>query len=1342
MFKKSEANIQNILSILEGHSRFIDRVTGTTVDPKLEEYILNEDGVLNNNLHYLQNTQQEGKPNADATTEGQSVMIIGFLYCYLGTGDVHYLEKAEWLWDAYAEWWYRHQPVPDTPQRWVCNWIINGKEPVLANYPIDPIDPSHGGFKGVELNWVNGRSQVAHNAPYWGQYLDVATYAFDGALSYDSIKASVKALKPNGTTDWDKEGVQYDVDWLILWTGDKVNWDGDVLSSNHTEAEKGTVQLQDTTVQGIHKFNFATRNPVEHGGYIIDRNEPFHNRPLHTPLGEIVNNMGNAADGEVWFLDACYLMWQVTGREKYKKALDCVHFTANEYTFIDSSNKFFRRDPVANTPFTEGISYDYTYPSTEISYIRDSEGYIEATPEIATKMSLEQKSVVFRADNGSSVRTTFGGVDSGGNPIQAEIKIGVSPLKTGEGLDYSAALPSKLSGEIEAVEIPLTHFVRSTKDNGDKYLLASESATTDYGGCTATLMYRTDIEGPTLGSGARTANTIKADFVEGDGGLIIGFWLTEEELANPRLFTYRSDAEMTLEIRDSALWEWDWLLPSTKGVWTTIKLDRKKLRLKAYQGNHLDAVEFPTNAVYVSLKQVEIVATGSKDCFLEYYCINELPPKFNSDDAYVTRYTVTLYSDFDLPYVAKIGNCDVAEPREDSLMYCPGLIPFSNIYTVDSNEIGPWHGLPYPGYQAPSMYCLGIGEDQEIRLKNSIDFMYDSQQWYYETFGVLGPGASAFIWDRWDAIEYGDPNTWTNYHWVEGKAWSGYQPRAMSWMCRTWQQLVDNGEEVPEKLKAYCVNWITYLWEFSQLPENTGNWMPYDYPREGAPVPEDDFNASAAGLYLSGCCQVAMAGSDLPFLDELIETILKDVERNYMLLPKYPEHIMNGSFTDWYGGHYYYGFHGSEIIKGIGCYLMLKSHVRGQPTNYVGSTPIERVKVRPMHKKPIRPAGEEAPKNKTLVISYVGITKTGVIIKYDLPKGVTGKDLTVDGVPMVPDVPGTLVFDLDTKAFPVVVIELQGSDGNRYLGAWQFSAKKDVQLYNPVIELEEGVLRGDTIVLVPSITEGAIIDTVVIDGVVIVPNDKGEYVVPVDKTDIKKLPPLVIEITDTDGMVHETEYEFTGDEKDIIEANWVTKDGVESLVGLIPKVPEVDITSGKIIVDGVSTPVNVGIVDSTDVLSDFKELVHTPIGRYPAGTEIVIEYKDTAGKKYNKVIIVDEMGVMGEDAPLEVLRELDYYFYVNNPRSYAVLKLGGVPMPLGDNGTIRIVDGSKVYTVIDDTPVDDMPVDEPMGGIYARIDIGDDATARRLSTGFYMTFTLRDGTVITKYGADGIEEFN
>ncbi|MGP5481319.1 hypothetical protein, partial [Pseudomonas helleri] len=87
--------------------------------------------------------------------------------------------------------------------------------------------------------------------------------------------------------------------------------------------------------------------------------------------------------------------------------------------------------------------------------------------------------------------------------------------------------------------------------------------------------------------------------------------------------------------------------------------------------------------------------------------------------------------------------------------YCPGVIPFSNIYAEGTDQIGAWHGMPYPGYQYPFIYCVDPLDEYGPKLNQMVEFLYDSQQWYAQKFGQLGPGASAYVWNRWDNYKYG-----------------------------------------------------------------------------------------------------------------------------------------------------------------------------------------------------------------------------------------------------------------------------------------------------------------------------------------------------------------------------------------------------------------------------------------------------------------------------------------------------------------------------------------------------------------------------------------------------------
>ena len=65
-----------ILSMIEGLHFFLKNNTGTTNDPTQDHYVLNEEGMLSNNRHFISDSAMQGQPNGDATNEGQSLLLI------------------------------------------------------------------------------------------------------------------------------------------------------------------------------------------------------------------------------------------------------------------------------------------------------------------------------------------------------------------------------------------------------------------------------------------------------------------------------------------------------------------------------------------------------------------------------------------------------------------------------------------------------------------------------------------------------------------------------------------------------------------------------------------------------------------------------------------------------------------------------------------------------------------------------------------------------------------------------------------------------------------------------------------------------------------------------------------------------------------------------------------------------------------------------------------------------------------------------------------------------------------------------------------------------------------
>lgn len=957
----------DIMSMLHGHKLFLDRNTGLTNNAEKDHYVFNPEMVLSNNRHFIARAQMEAQPNGDATTEGQSLQILGFAYAYLATGLKEYYDSAKECFDAYIDHFYNSagdNPIPSDPQRYICNWIINGKEPILANWPLSTDGyPTHGGFQGEKLDFVNGLAQIPHGEPLWGEYLDKFTFAFDGNLGWNSIVATVYALQDDGeTTDWNNKGVQYDCDWVICYTGQKISGDGFdgididgshrtgsgwVISDGHPDSEKGMVKLVDTNVQGSHKACWCNRQPVEHGGYLMERNKPWHNRPMNVPVSGVLN-YGNASDAEQWFLDAAYVMYKITpqgaDKDRYKLVWECAQITVDEYGRIDSNDYFFRREVGALSPFTDGISYDYTYPSNStVTYGRDSSGYIDIHVERpgggGAQHTLEQQAVWFDVNNQSNILTTISGFDIYEGQLEGSVKIKVADsrqVSEDHWETWQAKLPYSPGWIPYGIETRMVDFYQLVDGDGNEFIMADKRMFSDYGSCKTEMQYDESVYD------GRRAMVAKSTMPANNDGLVIGFWLTEEETVQPTSICVKTNTKFRASVEDDKGWVWGWDIPNTSEAWINASLDWTKITLNNYQANE----QKPENAVgwvaptrptsWSGPKTVgQMSLSKSIDetplAYCEWYCVNAIPKTYNySNNRVVMVYSLTVTGDNEFSY--KLGDCRVTASPDGGLKYTPGTIPFSNIYNAESSsgQFDGWHGMPYPGYQHPLIWIDNPGDVSGTKLRNMAEFLYDSQQWFYLNYGELGPGASAYIWDRWDNYKYGTPNTFTMYHWGDGHAWAGYQPRAYFSAARAWYELTIKGYQVPEKLSTYVENWTSFLYK---KMVNNGGVSPTDFTVDGKVVCDpDDFTGHMCALWLAGSCISYLAGSKVHGIESLIEMLVNELSHNY-IITGIPGHVMDGSWSPGTrtstgsgpeNNGMFFGFWSGEILRALSLYSIYK----------------------------------------------------------------------------------------------------------------------------------------------------------------------------------------------------------------------------------------------------------------------------------------------------------------------------------------------------------------------------------------------------------------------------------
>ncbi|MBQ0533483.1 hypothetical protein CHI95_00190 [Providencia rettgeri] len=907
-------NLMSVYSLLFGHQAFLNKNTGLTIDRDKQHYVFNPDGVLSNNRHTIGYTRLESQPNGDATTEGQSLQILGYLYVYSATKDKYWLDKAIWCFDAYIDHFYQGQEIPDPPHdRWLCQWIINGKEPTLANWPINFDAPTHSGFTTTEINFTNGVCQIPHGAPLWGEYLDVVTQAYRGELSYPNMNARVVGYAEDGTIDWDSSGESVALDWLVDLLGRKINSNGDVLEEKAKEP-KGYVKMQ-SPINGTWKLCHANIQPVEHGGYLMGRNTAWHNRPLNVPVVD-PENYGNAADAEEWFCEASYMLWKITGERKYwlvwrNTALMCLR-----YADIDSGDKFFRQSTLDKNPFTDGISYEYHYPKEpSVLLDRDSRGYIRIKTDGATAVTLEQQSISKKIDKNSKITVNVGGLDASRKPLQVKVDMVIVSQKGMEiGSMWALSLPdTPMDGSIAKHEFNVGSLIQRNQEI--EYLTVNDVGISAWG--------KTDVSYFLDSHIIDERSSVVQRLIMGEGaGASLGFWSTTTGDALPRSFTYKSAKHpWDITIADANNWRWYWVLPATNNRWSTISLTPESLVLSYYQPDHTDEEIRP---VEPTLKAVTSVNIGVNDfqndnvSELVWYCFNEMPAGFDDINGWTYKFSVTLSGPDG--FEGFVGDCDISYNDLNRLAYTPGVIPFSNNSTKDISQFDAWRGLPYPGYQHPFIY---VHEDNaEKHLENMCQFLLDSQKAYKAKFNLTGPGAAAYVWNRWDNLDYGDADTFIFKHWGDD-AWSGYQPRAFASAARAWNELINANKPVPATLIQYVENWIPFLINFF---DKVGGF-PCEFPAESTPVEEKDFVGHMSGLWLCGLCFAAMSGYQHEKLDWLIEQAVTEIMDNYKVVSAVSP--MNGCWSpavrpDSDNGMFY-GFWSGEILRGLGTYILYKN---------------------------------------------------------------------------------------------------------------------------------------------------------------------------------------------------------------------------------------------------------------------------------------------------------------------------------------------------------------------------------------------------------------------------------
>ncbi|MFP3798427.1 hypothetical protein [Paraburkholderia sp. SIMBA_027] len=894
---------QNVTSILYGLDNFLTRHTGDVDDAGTDvsnKFIINTDGVLANNLHF-EGGPQDYTPTQCATTEGQSLLILGYYHAYKGSGDPQFLAKAEYYFNAYAKYFYGGVAVPNPPDIYRANWMANGKNPFEVYGPSSGnapgVDNSESpGFYGQPVTFVNGVGQIPTGVPNSGERLVKVYEVFEGNYAYESVRAGPE-----------HGGTSLPFASFVATNG---TWDSNYDAVTPTDGQAvGTIVLQDTTFNGTANVSY-----VIHSGVMIPRNALFDVWPTWRTL--TTDEYGNAIDAEQWFCEAALLLYKETGNELYNQIYQCSLKTCLEASVVDDVTYYFRQEPQGIDPFDYGISYSWSYTPTDsvVTITRNADGYIEATKTAETSSStgtvaLEQIAVFNRIQNDTAMNVTMAI-----NSLSARtefLTLIVDSVDQTTGTQYRYPLPPVVISEPTELTVAFNQMISVNQSNGSPVVQFDGTNFAPYGtGAIQTEFSTFSVDGVTYNDYIGIATV-----PDSDSGVVAGFWLLDTPNAPLGALTYKTLAgQMYLSVDDALGVKYTYALPQATN-WTTLNLTWDMFTLAPNQPDGSSATPTPNNALTQVLFETP---AGAALASIATYTWGEVPKYYAPNGEWSTQWFMHVSDSAAFTWL--VGDVTIEDQVPGDLAYTPGVVPFSNQYSPSLRRNEFWRGTPYTGYQYPVNW---LNADLPKYYANVIQFWYDAQLAYQTRIGVLGPFCPCYVWPRYDDLGEGAIDT---FDWGSDQPypWAGYESRAFYSACHLWAELVRQGKDVDPKLIAICQNWASFLLDFQT---NNGGLTPSKFPRDAPPF-NDGYNPDPTqddpdnvghmtGLFLSGCVEMLNAGDTTGIPQQVIKGLLTQLNLTYVIgSGDYAD--MSGSFSSYAGGHYFYGFWAGEIFRGLG----------------------------------------------------------------------------------------------------------------------------------------------------------------------------------------------------------------------------------------------------------------------------------------------------------------------------------------------------------------------------------------------------------------------------------------
>lgn len=805
------------------------------------------------------------------TSEGQFLTILGLLSMYETTREMKWLGMAEKLVEAAFRILYKNCNFPNSYTfteftTYIPHWLFNvSKDFKSEAYYVKEIKVKKG--KGIIETEYEARKVFK-------------AFTNNAKLAWDDPYASIT---PKDSHIFEEDICEYEI-------------------SSYSINEKDiSVQLTDNitdTVMVVYS---------DMGGPVIKPSENYEAYPIWRPLKE---GETDAAVDSLWWSYFCWKkLYAITKSERYRLLMTHTQNVLKRTCQLSDVEQYFG----AAFNLTEDESKDGVLIDIDNTY-KDSSN---RTPEPKWYRNEEDGSIEINIEDGTGSILLGAQINKDTNYNDRYYELAVSSgIRTAVVLTIKCVSNNGAIREFSYGQIAKGHEFDSTTYEPEilKYPIKKFK---DVSRCKFDLLYSPHAELIYKSDGC-SVNFSEVELKEGlarrvdfevktqyddDGNAYAGYaqyhpsMKTETFIEVPKI-TYSSSGCIEITFFDELGWKWVKALPASEKL-ITVSLDKNDFYLYEIQKNGFANVPDTPEGELNTLLFCGISKT-SQLTLLRLGVVEDA--KFDTT-SYTTGIDIEITEEkaqtFKLHYLRPLP---IKEYK-----YSPYTFPFT-MNTVNG-VINSWRGTPYIGYQCP-WFWQDIGDEEGINT--NLRFLKDAQKEYSTRlkngYNFFMP---CFIWDRWDSLEYGEPNTFSFNGPDPNTNWGGYQYRAIANVALALMNEPEN--KIAKSIVYNFFVSLNKIWK-------TGNEQPpTTFNSDGSITTQEGLDLHGVALILRAAIYAYQSCSISDGIClSLINKCLKFMNNNFEFPTDRGDYNTESTAGTWRKDGLWYQFHGGEILHAIG----------------------------------------------------------------------------------------------------------------------------------------------------------------------------------------------------------------------------------------------------------------------------------------------------------------------------------------------------------------------------------------------------------------------------------------